>query len=260
MSRRGFFRLRCVDAHPLPAFVLELIEFCELFVDCGAIPLIAKLMQKAVLLCFPCGCAKRKLPFEILPRVIGRPIIVRAPGGESCLGLQGPSAAAAELSPIPTAIPKILRECLVDCGVLATRSNYLTIERKWMHSRKGGSLLACLHPSKGATALQDTSALTKSPIFNQLLSAYGISFCSNRKSRDWSCYQNADRGDQLLSYSQGMNDKSQRVAGIFIAPLVMLTGLWLCLDGLEHGGLSGIFAIGPFVAVAGALWFVSDWF
>jgi hypothetical protein len=61
-------------------------------------------------------------------------------------------------------------------------------------------------------------------------------------------------------YSQGMNDKSQRVAGIFIAPLVMLTGLWLCLDGLEHGGLSGIFAIGPFVAVAGALWFVSDWF
>ena len=57
---------------PLPAFVLELIEFCELFVDCRAIPLIAKLMQKAVLLCFPCGCAKRKLPFEIFPRVIGR--------------------------------------------------------------------------------------------------------------------------------------------------------------------------------------------
>ena len=57
-----------------------------------------------------------------------------------------------------------------------------------------------------------------------------------------------------------MNDKSQRVAGIFIAPLIMLAGLWLCLDGLEHDGLSGIFAIGPFVAVAGALWFVSDWF
>jgi hypothetical protein len=32
----------------------------------------------------------------------------------------------------------------------------------------------CLHLSKGATALQDTSALTKSPIFNQLLPAYGI--------------------------------------------------------------------------------------
>jgi hypothetical protein len=41
----------------------------------------------------------------------------------------------------------------------------------------------------------------------------------------------------------------------------MLAGLWLCLDGLEHGGgLSGIFLTGPFVAVAGALWFVSDWF
>jgi len=86
------------------------------------------------------------------------------------------------------------------------------------------------------------------------------SFRSNRKSRDWSCYQTQIVAISLLSYSQGMNDKSQRVAGIFIAPLVMLTGLWLCLDGLEHGGLGGIFAIGPFVAVAGALWFVSDWF
>ena len=78
-----------------------------------------------------------------------------------------------------------------------------------------------------------------------------------------------------------MHDKSQRVAGIFIAPLMMLAGLWLCLEGLEHGGLSGIFmlaglwlcleglehgglsgifSIGPFVAVAGAVWFASDWF
>jgi hypothetical protein len=80
------------------------------------------------------------------------------------------------------------------------------------------------------------------------------------KSQDWSCYQNADRGTQLLSYCQEMSNKVQRVAGIFIAPLIMLAGLWLCLDGLEHGGLSGIFSIGPFVAVAGALWFVSDWF
>ena len=83
---------------------------------------------------------------------------------------------------------------------------------------------------------------------------------SSRQSRDWSCYQNADCGDQLLSYLEGMNDRSQRVAGIFIAPLLMLGGLWLCFDSLEHGGLSGIFWIGPFVAVAGALWFVSDWF
>ena len=57
-----------------------------------------------------------------------------------------------------------------------------------------------------------------------------------------------------------MDDKSQRAAGLFIVPLIMLIGLWLCLDGLEHGTLSGIFSIGPFVAVAGALWFVSDWF
>ena len=63
----------------------------------------------------------------------------------------------------------------------------------------------------------------------------------------------------FLSYSAGMHDKSQRVAGIFIAPLMMLAGLWLCLEGLEHGGLSGIFSIGPFVAVAGAVWFASDW-
>jgi hypothetical protein len=80
------------------------------------------------------------------------------------------------------------------------------------------------------------------------------------QSRYWSCYQNADYGDQLLSYSQEMNDKSQRVAGIFIAPLIMLAGLWLCLEGLEHGGLHGFFSIGPFIALAGALWFVSDWF
>jgi hypothetical protein len=35
-----------------------------------------------------------------------------------------------------------------------------------------------------------------------------------------------------LHASQEMNDKSQRVAGIFIAPLIMLAGLWLCLEVL----------------------------
>jgi hypothetical protein len=55
-----------------------------------------------------------------------------------------------------------------------------------------------------------------------------------------------------------MADKAQRIAGLFIAPLIMLVGLWLCLEGLEHGKLTGIFSIGPFVVVA--LWFVSDWF
>jgi hypothetical protein len=57
-----------------------------------------------------------------------------------------------------------------------------------------------------------------------------------------------------------MYDKALRIAGLFIAPVVMLVGLRLCLEGVGHGKLSGIFSIGPFVAVAGALWFVSDWF
>jgi hypothetical protein len=72
--------------------------------------------------------------------------------------------------------------------------------------------------------------------------------------------KNLDCGNQLLGYCQEMNEKAQRIAGLFIAPLIMLIGVWLCLEGLEHGKLRGIFSIGPFVAVAGALWFVSDWF
>jgi hypothetical protein len=55
-----------------------------------------------------------------------------------------------------------------------------------------------------------------------------------------------------------MTDKALHIASLFVAPIIMLIGLWLCLEGLEHGKLSGIFSIGPFVAVAGALWFVSD--
>ena len=57
-----------------------------------------------------------------------------------------------------------------------------------------------------------------------------------------------------------MTDKALRIAGLFVAPVIMLIGLWLCLEGLEHGKLTGIFSIGPFVAVAGALWLVSNWF
>jgi hypothetical protein len=56
-----------------------------------------------------------------------------------------------------------------------------------------------------------------------------------------------------------MTDKAQRIASLFIAPVIMLIGLWLCVEGLWHGKLGGIFWIGPFVAVAGAVWFVSDW-
>ena len=64
----------------------------------------------------------------------------------------------------------------------------------------------------------------------------------------------------FLSYCQQMSNKVQRAAGIFIAPLIMLAGLWLCLEGLEHGPLHGLVSIGPFIALAGALWLVSDWF
>jgi hypothetical protein len=109
--------------------------------------------------------------------------------------------------------------------------------------------------------LQEPSAPPElSPVPTAIPNIFYEIIRSNLQSWDRSCYQNTDRGDQLLSYRQKMTDKSRRVAGIFIAPLLMLAGLWLCLDGLEHGGLSGIFSIGPFVAVAGALWFVSDWF
>jgi hypothetical protein len=78
--------------------------------------------------------------------------------------------------------------------------------------------LACLHPSKGATALQDTSALTKSPIFNQLLPADGIHSARTASHGTGLATKTQIVAISLLSYSQGMNDKSQRVAGIFIAP------------------------------------------
>jgi hypothetical protein len=51
-----------------------------------------------------------------------------------------------------------------------------------------------------------------------------------------------------------MADKVLRKAGLFIAAGIMLVGLWLCLEDLEHGNLTGIF-----IAVAGASWIISDW-
>jgi hypothetical protein len=54
-------------------------------------------------------------------------------------------------------------------------------------------------------------------------------------------------------------DKSLRMVGLIIAPLLILVGLWLCLEGL-HGKLSDAFWIGPFLAMAGGLWLASDWF
>jgi len=50
------------------------------------------------------------------------------------------------------------------------------------------------------------------------------------------------------------------MVGLVIAPLLILIGLWMSLEGAWHGTLSGIFGIGPFLAVAGGLWLVTDWF
>jgi hypothetical protein len=52
-----------------------------------------------------------------------------------------------------------------------------------------------------------------------------------------------------------MTDKAQRIAGLLLAPVIALIGLWLCSQGIGHDKLSGI---GPFLALAGSLWFVSD--
>jgi hypothetical protein len=56
-----------------------------------------------------------------------------------------------------------------------------------------------------------------------------------------------------------MTDKARRLIGLVIAPLLILIGLWLCLEGV-HGKLSEGFWIGPFLAMAGGLWLASDWF
>ena len=73
--------------------------------------------------------------------------IVRAPEGESWLGLQGPSGRA-ELSPIPTAIPNIQQQCVVDCVVTATGSNYLGPAK---------STLRWIEPVEGVCELGRTS-------------------------------------------------------------------------------------------------------
>jgi hypothetical protein len=57
-----------------------------------------------------------------------------------------------------------------------------------------------------------------------------------------------------------MTDKERRIVGLVIASLLLLVGLWLCVEGVWHGKLSGIFWIGPFLIIAGGLWLSSDWF
>jgi hypothetical protein len=44
-----------------------------------------------------------------------------------------------------------------------------------------------------------------------------------------------------------------------LAPLLILVGLWLFVEGVWLGKLNAIFWIGPFLIIAGGLWFASDW-
>jgi hypothetical protein len=45
-----------------------------------------------------------------------------------------------------------------------------------------------------------------------------------------------------------MTDKTRRIVGLVIAPLLILLGLWLCFEGVWQGKLSGIFWIGQTAA------------
>ena len=56
-----------------------------------------------------------------------------------------------------------------------------------------------------------------------------------------------------------MTDKARRIVSLIIAPLLIVIGLWLFIEGAWHDTLSGIFGIGPFLVIAGGLWFASDW-
>jgi hypothetical protein len=58
-----------------------------------------------------------------------------------------------------------------------------------------------------------------------------------------------------------MTEKARRLAGLVMAPLLILIGLWLCLEGMWHSHLGGgIFWVGSFLALVGGLWLVSDRF
>ena len=55
-----------------------------------------------------------------------------------------------------------------------------------------------------------------------------------------------------------MTDKARRLAGLVIAPLLILMGLWMCFSHSTLNG--GIFWVGSFLALVGSLWLVSDRF
>jgi hypothetical protein len=63
-----------------------------------------------------------------------------------------------------------------------------------------------------------------------------------------------------MAKEETMTDKARRIVGLMTASLVILVGLWLCIEDVWRGKLSAIFWIGPFLIIAGGLWFASDWF
>jgi hypothetical protein len=74
-------------------------------------------------------------------------------------------------------------------------------------------------------------------------------------------------GQQVGIILEGMTDKARRLVGLITAPLLIVLGLWLVIEGVWHGPLSEIFWIGPFLiwigpflVLAGGLWLASDWF
>ena len=64
----------------------------------------------------------------------------------------------------------------------------------------------------------------------------------------------------LMGTEGTMTDKARRIVGLVIAPLLIVIGSLLCLEGVGHGKMSEVFWVGPFLAIAGGLWLASDWF
>jgi hypothetical protein len=93
---------------------------------------------------------------------------------------------------------------------------------------------------------------------------YGLAAYCVVPATDWNYLLHLSKrpvGGQFLVLWSAMTDKARRMVGLVIAPLLMLIGLWLCLEGMWHGKLSGgIFWVGSFLALVGGLWLVSDRF
>jgi hypothetical protein len=47
-----------------------------------------------------------------------------------------------------------------------------------------------------------------------------------------------------------MTDKGRRIVSLVIASLVILVGLWLCVEVVWRGKMGAIFWIGPFLVIS----------